>query len=121
LESLMTAAATEDLRLVNRRLSDLLARTCGAEDDPGGITPQDLGDVLSDLLLAAACVRVASSTPGDLELASEVATYRTCLQRLRDALPKIQMRLLTEKARLEAERAHLQAASAWAETSTKTF
>jgi len=56
-----------------------------------------------------------------VELKHESLEYRSHLEQLKHLLPDLHLRLLAEKARLEAANKHLAAAAAWAQSSTKTM
>ncbi len=55
------------------------------------------------------------------ELADEIARYRGNLLELKKTLPRFQMRLLTERSRLETAQTQVTRAAAWAQTNKKTL
>ena len=57
----------------------------------------------------------------DHRIANELSAYRQQLTRIRELLPEIQIRLLSERASLEKKRLQLASASAWAESNRKTL
>jgi hypothetical protein len=76
-------------------------------------------------------VRSELSECGDLIRAPEfgcssaaqksASQYRDCLQRLQEALPKLQAELLAERSRLQPQREHLDAAVEWIHGSKTTL
>jgi len=57
----------------------------------------------------------------DADFEKEKSDYRRNLELLQQFLPGLHVRLLTEKARLEAARIQVSAAAAWARVSAKTL
>jgi hypothetical protein len=117
----MPPTAIGPLRLANRRVRELMARLGPPAGGPAAVH-QDLEELLHELTRAAEWLRgVSPDSMREGELAKEVSDYRSSMERLQQMLPKIQGRLLAEKARLESERSHLGAAENWAKTSKNTL
>ena len=109
------------LHEVNARLASLLVRLKPGQVDDGTFIAEGLlRSLLTDLDLAATLVRDIASRAPDRVAQQEVTQYREHLLGIREALPGIQLRLLSEHSRLTAQRTHLQGATAWAEISRKT-
>ena len=116
----MPPISIEPLRLANRRVRELMTRLGPPASHPSAVH-QDLDALLHELTHAAEWLRgVSPDSMLEGELAKEVSDYRNSMERLQQMLPKIQGRLLAEKARLESERSHLVAAANWAKTSKNT-
>jgi len=79
-----------------------------------------LSDILSQILRAETCLKRSSESSEDerSEEASAVEQqkleYRSNLEKLKQFLPDLQVRLLAEKSRLETAKAHLAATESWA-------
>jgi hypothetical protein len=112
----MSEPIVEGLRLINRKLGIVLARWEAETMDAASILPQVLTDVLTELHNAARWLGMITpgSVPGP-ELEKEIAEYRSNAGKMEQVLPRVQGRLLAEKARLEGARSHVEAAAAWAE------
>jgi len=119
---MMTSDALEILRQANDSLRSALLRLRPEQRQCSAIRPQELSDLLAQLLRAGECLR---RLPAHLETAAalqqESLEYRRNLEKLRDFLPGLQGRLLAEKARLEGAKAQVAAAAAWARASKKTL
>jgi hypothetical protein len=100
------AAFLESLRLAN----------CGQAQ----VTPADLEDTFLEIARVGEVVQTRVDGDLDSELENALCEYRGLLERVRQNMPLLHGRLLTERARLEAQRAHLEAANFWAETSRTT-
>ncbi|HZQ67137.1 MAG TPA: hypothetical protein VFA68_01355 [Terriglobales bacterium] len=110
------------LCVANRELAPLLATL----ERGGQQSPFVLAESLERVLLSLAQVRDSdiSELNGaslDARISSELSSYRNQLVHLRELLPGIQVRLLSERSRLEKERLHLETANAWAEGNRETF
>ncbi len=109
-----------ELHIRNRRVLAGLAHL-----QPGSsatIRPNDLADLRAELSSVGAKLR--SLPPGqslDADEQREVSEYHRHLQCLRQLLPYIHQRLLTEKARLEGARSRVAATAAWADISRRTL
>ena len=109
------------LRCANERLYALLAQL-RQESVGAGIGGTDallrlLSEVANTARLSGMFAQCVGSAAGEKELSK----YREILEELRQLLPTIQIRLLSDRARLEAERAHCCSLTAWAETSRRTL
>lgn len=107
--------ALATLRQVNHHLGSALLRFHPQRKNCLAIKPHDFSGLLNQLQRASNCLRGLAS-PGEMgaELEKECREYRTNLEKLKRFLPDVQVRLLAEKARLEAARSHLVAAEEWA-------
>lgn len=103
---------------IRRVLHELLSQ--GSENTPHAATPQQMSDLLSELMRAGQRLR-ALPAKRDGKLQQEICEYRQEVERLRSFLPAIQESLLAERARLERERERLNGAAAWAEASRQTL
>jgi hypothetical protein len=112
----MSVSAVEGLRAINGKLRGVLSRWQAEPIDSAAIAPQLLNDVLADLQNAAQWLSAISpgASSGE-ELEREITEYRGNALRMEQLLPRVQERMLAEKARLEGVRAHLAGAAAWAE------
>jgi hypothetical protein len=108
------------LRAINKNLKSALVRLRPERQHCSAIKPMELSDLRSAILQAADCMR-AISPQAVPELKHESLEYRSNLQQLKQLLPDFQVRLLTEKSRLEAAKSHVAAAAAWAGANTRTF
>jgi hypothetical protein len=90
------------------QLVDMLA----TDQERNHLTLEHLSILLVELLGVGETVQREGVPENDPELAAALHQYRQHLKRLRELLPLLQARLLTERARLEAERSHLEAAYA---------
>jgi len=111
------------LRDANGRLGPWLESMAPEPGRSAMVTPEHLTALLSELLRTGAALR-ATPIPAqgfDPDLDSELARYRSHMERLRDLLPSIHRHLLLERARLEAQRARVKAASEWARASQQTI
>jgi len=117
----MPPTTLQALRRTNIRVRELVTRLQPDEGQPLA-NCQDFEELQRELTRAAELLRrVSPESMRDLEMAKEVAVCRSSLEELHQQLPKIQGRLLAEKARLESERSHLGAAAAWADASRRTL
>jgi hypothetical protein len=108
----------ETLRAINHKLAGLLLNLSSVGCDP--VTPDQVAELLSQVLQVGEWLPTA--TPEEHHcLENELAEYRSNLERLRNLLPLLELRLQTERARLESQRAHLQAAMEWTTVSRETF
>jgi len=118
----MPEAAAEILRRVNANLRRALDRFRPEHSACSAIAPQELSDLLGDLLQAADCQRnLPPRAENDSELAHQTSEYRSNLEKLRRFLPDLHRRLLAERARLRVAQDHVVAAGAWAQASKKTL
>jgi len=119
---LMPSDALETLRQVNANLRSALLRLRPERKHCSAITPQDFSDILSQLVRARECSRhpiTNSERSVSLEKASQ--EYRINLEKLKQFLPSLHVRLLAEKSRLETLRNHTTAAVAWSRASKQTL
>ena len=124
METLMRVAEDDlaTLRAINKYLRSALVRLRPERQHCSAIKPQDLSDLSSKIRRAADCTRRISFDPlAPAELKNESLEYRRNLEQLKHLLPDLQIRLLTEKSRLELEKSHVAAAAAWVGASTRTF
>lgn len=103
---------------IRRVLHELLPQP--SEDAPRAATPQQMSDLLSQLMHAGQRLR-ALPAQRDRSLEQEIWEYRKEVELLRSMLPAIQASLLAERARLEGERERLNGAAAWAQASLQTL
>jgi len=108
----------ESSNTIRRVLHELLPQA--SENTPHAATPQQMSDLLSQLMLAGQRLR-ALPAQRDGKLEQEISEYRQEVERLRSLLPSIQVSLLAERARLERERERLNGAAAWAQASLQTL
>ncbi len=94
--------------------------TLGAPASPGLLTPEQISELLSDLMRAGQCMRTMSSGSNE-ELARAVGACRAQVERLREMLPTIHSALLRERARLATERERLTSIGAWAQASKQSL
>jgi hypothetical protein len=105
------------LRAVNENLRSALVRLRPEQTQCSSIKPEELSALVAELRRAAECVR----TPQAQSEATAALEYRRNLDRLRQILPGLHLRLLAEKSQLEAARTQVAAADAWACASKKTL
>jgi hypothetical protein len=93
------------------------------ESNPSAaVNSETLSNLLKKLLRAGECWRrVLPNSAADAELEKAISEYRSTLEQLAAALPRLHAMLLTEKARLEMARAHVAATEAWARASQNTL
>jgi len=108
----------ESSAIIRRVLHDLLSGA--SESSPRAATPQQMSDLLSELMRAGQRLR-ALPEKQDENLQQEICEYRLEVERLRSILPAIQASLLAERTRLEQERERLNGAAAWAQASLQTL
>jgi superfamily I DNA and/or RNA helicase len=116
--------ALETLCQVNENLRFALLRLRPERKHCSSIRPQDFSNILSQLLLAAECLRrpkPLSRSKATVALEKESQAYRSNLEKLKRFLPDVQVRLLTEKSRLETARTHVATAAAWAQARKKAL
>lgn len=94
--------------------------TLGAPSSPGLLTPEQISELLSDLMRAGQCMRTMSPGSNE-ELARAVGACRVQVERLREMLPMIHGALLRERSRLATERERLTSIGAWAEASKQSL
>jgi hypothetical protein len=109
------------LRSVNEKLHALLLQVRQESVGAGTGAADAFVHLLSEVASAARLSSLFASCGGSVAASEELAKYRRTLQELRQLLPTIQARLLSDRARLEAERMHCGAATAWAEASRRTL
>jgi len=110
----MTSQACKTMKDANRKLALLLDSIRGNETGQIALTAQHLSAILTEVSRGGEWMGVRIAAESDDELRRELDSYCCNLHVLRETMPQIHARLLTERARLEAERAHLDAAAAWA-------
>jgi hypothetical protein len=117
----MPGSVSKSLRIANANLRTGLARLL-PEANASSLNPKDLSRLLTELLHAGNCFRsVSPDCAADLEWQEAISEYRSIVEQMAKLLPRVQGRLLTEKARLEIARAHLTATAAWAQASRTTI
>jgi len=108
----MPASALEALQLANRSIGKRLTQL---RSSPGVVHPDWLADLRVDLTEAGGWLKQlpvdGSASP---PLAAEGSQYRSLLEQLAQILPSIQVRLLAEKARMQAMGERYEAVQAWA-------
>ncbi|HUB03244.1 MAG TPA: hypothetical protein VL983_11175 [Terriglobales bacterium] len=118
------------LRQVNQSVRNALLRFRPEIHHCSTIRSGEFSSLLAQLLRAKECLRSLEakfSSGRDVmdenatALTNEMQEYHANLNRLKHLLPDMQLRLLAEKARLQAAQSHVVAASAWAGTSKKTL
>lgn len=113
------------LRQVNEKLRNALLRFRPDLHQCSTILPGEFSSLRAELVRARKCLREVENTIPDPEnasaLAAEACKYHTNLRKLKQILPDLQMRLLTERSRLGKAQIHLAAAAAWARASKKTL
>jgi hypothetical protein len=120
--TLMPSDALETLRQVNENLRSALLRLRPERGHCSAVTPRDFSDILSQLTRARECLRVPTTNSEISEpLERESREYRSNLEKLKQFLPSLHVRLLAEKSRLETLRSHAMAAIAWSRASRQTF
>ena len=121
----MHQVALEELRSANGRLRTLFLRLQGVESGAAPISARELSALRAQMKLVVKEWRRrpvdSADAASSAALRAQFGEYREQLQQLRQLLPTIQVRLLVEKARLEARRTHLMAAAAWAQASSETL
>ncbi len=120
----MAPDALEILRRVNGTLRSKTVLLRPDRRHCSTLHPQDLSEVISQVLQASECLRRIHSGPTIINreedliereaIEKEVFEYSRHLEDLKHCLPDLHVRLLAERARLETARSHLSAASAWA-------
>jgi len=98
----------------NRKLKHLCELIREQESGPLHITAPDLANLSSELKSVEQLRARANSSDGSLH--PVFIEYRNHLENLRDILPGLQARYITERARLECDRAHQHAASGWVQS-----
>ena len=94
--------------------------TIGSAASTPPLTPQQMSDLLSQLMQAGQSMR-GMVQPPDEALAAALSDYRTQVERLRALLPSIHSALLQERARLAHEQERLRSIDAWAQASQQTL
>ena len=103
-------AKIEDVNTSLRRFLTLLTQSGPL---PG---PEDLAELLKGVIETGEWIKEASD-PGSEAVLGE---YRRLLERLRGALPLLEVRLQMERACLERERSEIARASQWSATAKAT-
>jgi hypothetical protein len=107
------------LSSINQSLQGFLENLSSVNSElPVG--PDQVAELLSAVLQVGEWLPTASAEERQF-LESQVAEYRRNLERLRGVLPLLELRLQSERARLESQRAHLQAAVEWATASKQSL
>jgi len=118
------------LREVNEKVRHALQRYRPELQHCSVIAPGEFSSLLAELLRARNCLCELKATPGPLPgqaheirdaLAEEMREYRSNLEKLRQILPSLQLRLLAERNRMQQAQSHVVAATAWAGASKKTL
>jgi len=104
------------IREVNQKLgqfADALQRTSPL------LTAEQMAEVLAEIVRVGEWTRAGLARDADPRLSEELGRYHLLLEQLRQALPLLHARLLTERSRLQAESAHLDASAAWARSASQ--
>lgn len=109
----MTTGNVEKTKELNNSLRHLLAILTQSGPLPG---PEDLAALLKAVIETGEWIKEASD-PGSEAVLGE---YRRLLERLRGALPLLEVRLQVERACLERERSEIARASEWSATAKAT-
>ena len=118
----MPPDALQTFREVNKNMRSALTRLRPEQTHCSTIKPQELIDLLGEVLRAAECVRrLPPHSEATVALELESLEYRHNLEKLQQFLPDLHARLLAEKARIETARTHVAATAAWARASKKTL
>lgn len=131
---MITAQATDILRHANEKLRAAIERL-HPEKHCGLMPPDDLSDLLLELVRAGKCLRELQAqgnwiahtdtarpgSPSAADLERERCEYQNNLETLWRLLPDFHRRALAERARLVAAGEHLDSAAAWASTNRRTF
>ena len=118
----MPAEAIETLRQVNDRLQSTLVRLHPERSLCSTITPEDFSAIIREISRARECLQQLSpDTDTAVPVEKELLEYRDNLEKLKQLLPDLHGRLLTEKLRLETVNNNLAAAAAWAQANEKTL
>jgi len=110
--------SVEAMAEVNRKLTQFLD-TLQPTRASHSVTPEQMSAVFAELVRVAEWKRAGAAQHAQGPLAEELSRYHRLLEQLRQVLPSLHARLLTERSRLQAERTHLDAASAWARSLTR--
>ena len=119
----MMPSPLQTLRDTNLRLRLRLARLLPSSGQPAAPSPEEISELLTELLHAGAALRAEPlrETGTNSELEREREEYRRQLERLRELLPSIHDQLLAEREQIEQQRARVQSASQWAQASRQTL
>jgi len=118
----MSPDPLETLRQVNDTLRSALTHLRPERKPCSTIQPQDFSALLAQLLRAAECLRhPPAGSEAIAQFAREAREYRSHLEKLKQFLPALHLRLLAEKSRLETARTHVAAAAAWDRVRKKTL
>jgi hypothetical protein len=117
------SSLSHNLHDTNSRLRSWFSSTFPAAGQSASITPESMAALLSELLRAGASLRVEPApAPGhDPDLDTELALYRSYVERLRQLLPQLHRQLVAERAQIEAQRTRVQFAAEWARASRQTL
>jgi len=107
-------SAIETLRGVNENLRSALVELLPERRPCSSISPEDFSRILGQLLRAAECRQNQQIHDEDTAaLEQEKQEYQRNLEKLKQFLPSLQVRLLAERSRLEAARTQVAAVTAW--------
>lgn len=110
----MLPDALDTLREVNASLRSALVRLRPEIKHCSTLKPQDFSDILSQVRRASECLqRLPPHSEAAAAVEKEALEYRSNLEKLKQRLPDMHIRLLAEKSRLETARDHLAAATSW--------
>jgi len=104
------------IKEVNQKLAqfaDALQRTSPS------LTAEQMAEVLAEVVRIGEWTRAGLTQNTDGRMAEELERYHLLLEQLRQSLPILHARLLTERSRLQAESAHLDASVAWARSASQ--
>src|ERR1700704_755625 len=109
---MMAADTLTTLLQVNGSIRSALTRLRPDQKHCSDIRPQDLSDLLCEILRAAECLRGQPAKSEAMELAQASFEYWTNLEKPKEFLPQLPGNLLAEKSRLETAQVQVAAAAA---------
>lgn len=109
-----------ELRRADQILDGLIETLAQSPQPSLAVTQDHLTRAFAAILQVEESLREGMHWTENPSLQLEIREYRDRLARVRSLMPSLHVRLLTERARLEAERSHLEAAGAWADASKAT-
>lgn len=113
---------TSDQVLTLRELNGKLERFLEQIKEPSLLVrSEDLAELLKTVVEAGEWIKDPSLPATETDGESVLLAYRTLLERLRGALPLLEVRLRVERARLESERSQLAATAQWTAGAKETI
>lgn len=111
---------SRNLRQTSDRLRALLDTFTPAAEPAWA--SQQITHLLAELRIAGGYLREGIPQAGNSpDLTTEIASYWSHLERLRDVLPLIRCQLLAERARLAAQQEKVEATANWAQASKQSL